>query len=67
MIFHVLDILLPMSKSKIGAHMAVLAMYMYYLRYNNLPNENQKTIKVIYLLSIEQLIIYLAQLNPWLF
>ena len=26
-----------------------------------------KTIKVIYLLSIEQLILYLAQLNPWLF
>ena len=26
-----------------------------------------KLIKVIYLLSIEQLILYLAQLNPWLF
>ena len=26
-----------------------------------------KTIKVIYLLSIEQLILYLVQLNPWLF
>ena len=29
--------------------------------------QKQKTFKVIYLLSIEQLILYLAQLNPWLF
>ena len=29
--------------------------------------QKSKTIKVIYLLSIEQLILYLAQLNPWLF
>ena len=35
-----------MSKSKIGAHMGVVlsvsAMYMYYLRCENLPNENKK-------------------------
>ena len=29
--------------------------------------QKSKTIKVIYLLSIEQLILYLVQLNPWLF
>ena len=29
--------------------------------------KKKKKIKVIYLLSIEQLILYLAQLNPWLF
>ena len=29
--------------------------------------QKSKTIKVIYLFSIEQLILYLAQLNPWLF
>ena len=60
-----------MSKSKIGAHtgvvLSVSAMYMYYLRCENLPNENKKKNKVIYLLSFEQLILYLAQLNPWLF
>ena len=29
--------------------------------------QKSKTIKVIYLFMIEQLILYLAQLNPWLF
>ena len=29
--------------------------------------QKSKTIKVIYHFSIEQLILYLAQLNPWLF
>ena len=38
-----------MSKSKIGAHkgvvLSVSAMYMYYLRCENLPNENKKHLK----------------------
>ena len=42
-------LLLPMSKSKIGAHtgvvLSVSAMYMYYLRCENLPNKNQKQLK----------------------
>ena len=29
--------------------------------------QKSKTIKMIYLLPIQQLILYLAQLNPWLF
>ena len=38
-----------MSKSKIGAHMgailSVSAVYMYDLRFENLPNKNQKQLK----------------------
>ena len=60
-----------MSKSKIGAHtgavLFVSAMYMH-LRYENLPNKNQKQLKWYTFFSTEQLLIlYLAQLNPWLF
>ena len=66
-IFHALDVSSIIFATSYVEVKYVSAMYIYNLRCKNLPNENQKTIKVIYLLSIEQLILYLAQLNPWLF
>ena len=38
-----------------------------YVHVRKSSKQKSKTIKVIYLLSIEQLILYSAQLNPWLF
>ena len=38
-----------------------------YVHVQKSSKQKSKTIKVIYLLSIEQLILYSAQLNPWLF
>ena len=54
------------QKSVLTRVLSVSAMYIYYLMCENLPKKKIKN-KVIYLLSIEQLIFYLAQLNPWLF
>ena len=55
-----------MSKSKIGAHTgAVLSVSA--ITWGAKIFQTKIKNKVIYLLSVEQLILYLAQLNPWLF
>ena len=66
---HFLLYLLPLLESKIGARTAVVCFgYVHVLpEVRKSSKQHSEAIKVIYLLSIEQLILYLAQLNLYLF
>ena len=74
-IFHALDIFsiifatsyVEVKNRRSHGRRIVFFGYVYAPEVRKSSKPKSKTLKVIYLFSIEQLILYLAQLNPWLF
>ena len=75
MIFHALDVFsiifakvyVEVLNRRLHGRYTVCFVLVHVLAEVRTSSKQQKSIEVIYLLSIEQLILYLAQLNPWLF